>query len=134
MEAARLEHSPARVWTWPVIRPSTQGVVYIALFVLVANMVLLPLALAVTPASNGGPRARPAEFSFDYFRQAWTSTTTWTVLANTAIFALGSTVLAMTMGVFFASTVERTDMMLKNFAFPVVTLTIYTPVLVLGIY
>ncbi len=133
MEAARLEHSPARVWTWPVIRPSSQGVVYIALFVLVANMVLLPLALVVITAFNLGPTARPAEFSFDYFRQAWTSATTWTVLANTAIFALGSTVLAMTIGVFFAFMVERTDMPLKNFAFAVVPLTIAMPGLLYGI-
>ena len=133
MEAARLEHSPARVWTWPVIRPSAQGVIYVVLFVLVANMVLMPLALVVTTAFNLGPTARPAEFSFDYFRQAWTSATTWTVLANTAIFALGSTVLAMTIGVFFAFMVERTDMPLKNFAFAVVPLTIAMPGLLYGI-
>src|SRR5216683_3197460 len=124
MEAARLERTPAHVWTWPTIRPSTQGVIYIVLFVLVANMVLMPLALVVTTAFNLGPTARPAELSFDYFRQAWTSATTWTVLANTAIFALGSTLLAMTIGVFFAFMVERTDMPLKTFAFAVVPLTI----------
>ncbi len=133
MEAARLERTPAHVWTWPTIRPSTQGVIYIVLFVLVANMVLMPLALVVTTAFNLGPTARPAEFSFDYFRQAWTSATTWTVLANTAIFAAGSTVLAMTIGVFFAFMVERTDMPLKNFAFAVVPLTIAMPGLLYGI-
>jgi iron(III) transport system permease protein len=133
MEAARLERTPARVWTWPVIRPSAQGVVYVVLFVLVANMVLMPLALVVTTAFNLGPTARPAEFSFDYLRQAWTSPTTWTVLVNTAIFALGSSVLAMTIGVFFAFMVERTDMPLKNFAFAVVPLTIAMPGLLYGI-
>ena len=119
MEAARLERTPARAWMWPSVRPSAQGVVYVVLFVLVANMVLMPLALVVTTAFNLGPTARPAELSFDYVRQAWTSATTWTVLANTAIFALGSTLLAMTIGVFFAFMVERTDMPMKNFAYAV---------------
>jgi iron(III) transport system permease protein len=134
MEAARLERTPARPWTWPfVVRLSPQGVVYVVLFVLVANMVLMPLAMVVATAFNLGPTARSADFSFDYFRQAWTSPTTWTVLANTAIFAMGSTLLAMTIGVFFAFMVERTDMPLKNFAFAVVPLTIAMPGLLYGI-
>src|SRR5712692_10039211 len=113
MEAARLERTPAHVWTWPTIRPSTQGVIYIVLFILVANMVLMPLAMVVTTAFNLGPTARPAAFSLDFLRQAWTSPTTWTVLGNTAIFAVGSTLLAMIIGVFFAFMVERTDLPLK---------------------
>src|SRR5258707_1760694 len=133
MEAARLERTPARAWTWPTIRPSTQGVIYLLLSVLVPNGFWRRRPLVVTTAFNLGPTARPAEFSFDYFRQAWTSATTWTVLANTAIFAVGSTVLAMTIGVFFAFMVERTDMPLKNFAFAVVPLTIAMPGLLYGI-
>src|SRR5258708_1152499 len=102
MEAARLAPGRPRAWTCPSLRVTPQGVAYVVLFVLVANMVLAPLAMVITTAFNLGPTARPAEFSVDAFRQAWTSPTTWTVLVNTAIFALGSTLLAMTLGVFFA--------------------------------
>ncbi|MCA1645984.1 MAG: iron ABC transporter permease [Chloroflexi bacterium] len=62
MEAARLERTPTRAWTWPVVR-----------------------------------------------------------------------VLAMTIGVFFAFMVERTDLPLKNFAYAVVPLTIAMPGLLYGI-
>src|SRR5438067_1452810 len=133
MVAARLERTPARAWTWPALRMTPQGVVYVVLFVLVANLVLMPLIMVVTSAVNLGPTARPAEFSLEFFRQAWTAPTTWTVLGNTAIFAVGSTLLAMIIGVFFAFMVERTDLPLKNFAYAVVPLTIAMPGLLYGI-
>src|SRR4030081_847305 len=133
MEAARLERTPIRTWTLPSLRVTPQGVIYVLLFIVIANMVLMPLVMVVTTAFNLGPTARPADLSMDFFRQAWLSPPTWTVLGNTAIFALGSTLLAMTIGVFFAFMVERTDMPLKNFAFAVVPLTIAMPGLLYGI-
>jgi iron(III) transport system permease protein len=135
MEAARLEHhrTPVRAWAWPEIHLSPQVIVYVLLFILIANMVLLPLAMVVATAINFGPTARTADVTLDYFRQAWASPTTWSVLGNTAIFAFGSTLLAMTIGVFFAFMVERTDMPMKNFAYAVVPLTIAMPGLLYGI-
>jgi iron(III) transport system permease protein len=133
MEAARLERTPARPWTWPVIRFSPQGVIYVLLLLLIANMVLAPLAMVVLTALNLGPTTRAPELSLDFFREAWTSPTTWSVMSNTAIFALGSTTLAMTIGVFFAFMVERTDMPLKSFAYAVVPLTIAMPGLLYAI-
>src|SRR5947199_929216 len=136
MEAARLEHhrsTPARAWTWPEIRLSPQAIVFGLLFILIANMVLLPLAMVVATAINFGPTARTPDVTLEYFRQAWASPTTWTVLGNTAIFAFGSTLLAMTIGVFFAFMVERTDMPMKSFAYAVVPLTIAMPGLLYGI-
>src|SRR5712691_12663032 len=119
MEAARLERNPARAWMWPAVRLSPQGIIYVVLAVLIANMVLAPLAMVVLTAFNLGPTTRIPELSLDFFRQAWSSPNTWGVMANTAIFALGSTTLAMTIGVFFAFMVERTDMPMKNFAYAV---------------
>jgi iron(III) transport system permease protein len=133
MEAARLEHRTVRIWRWPAPSLSPQLVVYLLLVVLIANMVLAPLAMVVITALNLGPTARTPGLSLDFFEQAWTSPTTWSILANTAIFALGSTLLAMVIGVFFAFTVERTDMPMKNFAYAVVPLTIAMPGLLYGI-
>ena len=89
--------------------------------------------MVVLTALNLGPTARTPDLSLDFFRQAWTSPTTWSVMANTAIFALGSTTLAMIIGVFFAFMVERTDMPMKNFAYAVVPLTIAMPGLLYAI-
>jgi iron(III) transport system permease protein len=133
MEAVRLERAHARHWTWPGFRWSPQTIVYVALLVLVANLVLAPLAMVVLSALNLGPTARDPGATLDYFRQAWTSPTTWEVMGNTAIFALGSTCLAMLIGVFFAFMVERTDMPMKGFAYAVVPLTIAMPGLLYGI-
>src|SRR5262245_933288 len=133
MEAARLERTPARAWTLPTLKLSPQAIVYGLLLLLIANMVLLPLAMVIAEAFNIGPTARPAEFSLDYFRQAWTSSTTWNVLGNTIVFAVCSTTLSLCIGVFFAFMVERTDMPMKNFAYAVVPVTIAMPGLLYGI-
>ncbi|HEV7662178.1 MAG TPA: iron ABC transporter permease [Chloroflexota bacterium] len=133
MEAARLEHSRVRGWSIPPLRLSPQRLVFLLLLLLIANMVLAPLLMVVMTALNIGPTARAADATLDYFRQAWSSPTTWAVLANTLIFSIGSTLLAMTIGVFFAFMVERTDMPLKNFAYAVVPLTIAMPGLLYGI-
>jgi iron(III) transport system permease protein len=133
MEAARLERSPARAWTWPAIRLSPQAIVFWLLLFFIANLVLLPLGMVVATALNIGPTARAPEITLDFFRQAWTSTTTWTVFSNTIIFAVGSTILSLLIGVFFAFMVERTDMPMKNFAYAVVPLTIAMPGLLYGI-
>jgi iron(III) transport system permease protein len=133
MEAVRLERTPARQWTWPSIRWSPQTIVYIALFILVANLVIAPLVMVVLTALNLGPTARDPGITLDFFRQAWTSPSTWAVMGNTIVFALGSTCLAMLIGVFFAFMVERTDMPMKSFAYAVVPLTIAIPGLLYGI-
>src|ERR1044071_1921249 len=120
--------------SWPTIRLSPQLVVYVLLFVLIGNLVLAPLAMVITTALNVGPTAHaPSIATLGYFVQAWTSPTTWSVLGNTAIFALGSTLLAMVIGVFFAFMVERTDMPMKSFASAVVPLTIAMPGLLYSI-
>ena len=135
MEAARLERTPAptRTWTLPSIRLSPQAIVFGLLLLLVANLVLLPLAMVVATALNIGPTTQVPNLTLDYFRQAWASSTTWSVLGNTIIFAVGSTFLSMIIGVFFAFMVERTDMPMKNFAYAVVPLTIAMPGLLYGI-
>jgi iron(III) transport system permease protein len=136
MDALRLRHSPARPWypAWPRLRGlGLQGVVFGVLLLLLANLVLAPLALVVLSSLNLGPTAREAGLTFAYFAQAWTSPSTWGVLGNTLAFALGSTALAMVIGLFFAFMVERTDMPLKGFASTVVPLTIAMPGLLYGI-
>jgi iron(III) transport system permease protein len=136
MEAVRLPRTPARAWS-PGLprfgRLSLQAIVFGLLVLLVANLVLAPLALVVLSALNLGPTTREASLTLAYFVQAWTSPSTWGVLANTLVFALGSTGLSMVIGLFFAFMVERTDMPMKGFASTVVPLTVAIPGLLYGI-
>jgi iron(III) transport system permease protein len=133
MQVARLERISARGWALPRPRLSTQALIYLLLLVLIANLVVVPLAMVVATALNVGPTTLHPAPSLDALRQAWSSPTTWTVLLNTGVFALGSTCLAMLIGVFFAFMVERTDMPMKTFAYAVVPLTIAMPGLLYGI-
>src|SRR5215831_3477903 len=133
MEAVRLERAPARAWPWPLPRLTTRGVVYVALVLLIANLVLAPLVMVVLSALNVGPTANGAGLSLQPFIAAWTSPSTWTVMGNTAVFALGSTTLSLCIGVFFAFMVERTDMPMKSFAYAIVPLTIAMPGLLYSI-
>ena len=135
MDTLRLEtRVPGRAWNWRFpLRLTPQAIVFGILFVVIANLVLVPLALVIATALNIGPTARPAQLSLDYVMKAWTSSTTWAVIGNTLIFAFFSTMLSMIIGVFFAFMVERTDMPLKSFAYAVVPLTIAIPGLLYGI-
>jgi iron(III) transport system permease protein len=133
MEAVRLERAPARAWPWPLPRFTTRGVVYVLLVLLLANLVLAPLAMVVLSALNLGPTANGAGLSLQPFIQAWSSPTTWAVMGNTAVFAIGSTTLSLCIGVFFAFMVERTDMPMKSFAYAIVPLTIAMPGLLYSI-
>ena len=135
MEAYRLARAPLRLRTWSfrTRRFSARGVVYVLLLLLIGNLVLAPLAMVLLSAINLGPTARATSATLDFFVQAWTSPSTWTVMSNTAIFALGSTCLALAIGVFFAFMVERTDMPMKSFAYAIVPLTIAMPGLLYSI-
>jgi len=133
MEAVGLERAPSRAWPWRLPHLTTRGVVYVALFVLIANLVLAPLVMVVLSAVNVGPTANGAGLSLQPFIAAWTSPTTWNVMGNTAIFAVGSTTLSLCIGVFFAFMVERTDMPMKSFAYAIVPLTIAMPGLLYSI-
>ena len=101
---------------------------------LVANLVIVPLAMVVLTALNLGPTARDPAHHPRLFPpgvdQPHHLGASWAI---PLIFALGSTCLAMVIGVFFAFMVERTDMPMKSFAYAVVPLTIAIPGLLYGI-
>jgi len=107
---------------------SGQTLVYVLLFVILANVVLLPLALVVMTSLNVGPMATTAEgATLRYFVEQWNSANMPELLANTVIFALGSSVIAVAIGVFFAFLSERTDMPFRTFVRIVIPLTIALP-------
>ena len=63
MDAVRVETCPARALPrlWPIPLPgrwTPQGIVFVVLFLIIADLVLLPLALVVATALGVGPNAR----------------------------------------------------------------------------
>jgi iron(III) transport system permease protein len=113
---------------------SSRRIAYIALVLVVANLVLVPLAMVFLTSVNLGPITGETKgFTLENYVRAWTSPVTWSVLGNTIIFATSTTVIAMSIGVFFAFMVERTDMPLKNFTYAVIPLTVAMPGLLYGI-
>src|SRR5437016_5987145 len=90
---------------------SAPSLVYILLFLLLANVVLLPLTLVVLTAFNVGPmRTTAAGATLKYFIDQWQSQSLGETVSNTLIFATGSSAIAVSVGVFFAFLSERTDM------------------------
>lgn len=107
---------------------SAQTVVYILLFVVLANVVLLPLALVVLTSLNVGPMNTTAEgLTVRYFVDQWRSANMGELLWNTIVFALGSSLIAVAIGVFFAFLSERTDMPLRSVVRVVIPLTVALP-------
>jgi iron(III) transport system permease protein len=99
-----------------------------------AGLVLAPLVMLVLTSVNVGPIREPDHgVSLLNFAAAWISSTTGVTLANTLIFALGSTAVAVMLGVFFAFVVERTDMPCKTFAYVAITATLAMPGVLYGI-
>jgi iron(III) transport system permease protein len=136
MSAVDIGRSRPRTWSLRLPgRFSAQSIVYVLLVLLVANLVLVPLGMVIATSMNVGPITTPGEvgFTLTNYVRAWTSPTTHGVIWNTLVFAFISTAIAVTVGVFFAFMVERTDMPLKNFAYAVVPLTIAMPGLLYGI-
>ena len=123
-----------RPLTLSLPRVTSEGVIYVAVFLVVANLVLIPLALVLLEAFNLGPiHSVAGGATLNNFVIAWSSPVTHAVLWNTVVFAVCSTILTTTIGVFFAFMIERTDMPMKNFAYAIVPLTIAMPGLLYGI-
>src|SRR5215211_7224088 len=76
----------------PLPHISSEGVIYGAVFLIVANLVLVPLALVLLEAFNLGPiHGTAAGATLDNFITAWSSPVTHAVLLNTLVFGVSST-------------------------------------------
>jgi iron(III) transport system permease protein len=109
------------------------SLVYLVLFFLVANLVILPIAMLLLSSVNLGPITKAGGATLAFFVQGWTSPTTYLTIVNTLIFGFGSVLLAVLIGGFFAFMVERTDMPFKSFVYISIALTIAMPAMLYGI-
>jgi iron(III) transport system permease protein len=110
---------------WPI---SGRTLCYLSVFTLTITLVLAPLVMLFLTALNLGPIAEPDRgLSLQNYLAAWSSPTTYTTLANTVLFALGATAVAVVVGASLAFLVERTDMPLKTVAYVAITSTLAMP-------
>jgi iron(III) transport system permease protein len=107
---------------------SGQTLCYLAVFAVTIGLVLAPMVMLLLTTLNLGPIAQPdLGISLLNYVTAWSSPTTYTTLANTVVFALGATAVAVLFGASFAFLVERTDMPLKTLAYVAITSTLAMP-------
>src|SRR6185437_15245657 len=84
-------------------RVSPRRLCYGVVFGCVAFLTLCPLLMLLLTSVNLGPVVRDgAVVSLANYVTAWSSSATYTALANTLLFAAGSTAVAVILGVLFA--------------------------------
>jgi iron(III) transport system permease protein len=109
-------------------RLSWGSAVALALLLLVAYQTVVPLAmLAWFSFSSAGPTEGAGTFTLQHYAEAYLTPSTYQLLGNTLIFAGGSTILGVTLGVLMAWVVERTNVPLRNFGYVIVPLTAAIP-------
>ena len=105
----------------------------LAIGALLVWLVVVPLALILL--SSVRPTGFPTGegFTLDHYARTYTDATFWELALNTGIFALGSTMLALMIGVTLAWLSERTDMPFKGVVRTMVILPMATPPILLAI-
>ena len=105
----------------------------LAIGALLVWLVVVPLALILLSSVRPDGFPSGEGLTFRHYARTYTDATFWGLALNTAIFALGSTVLALTIGVALAWLSERTDMPMKGVVRTMVILPMATPPVLLAI-
>ena len=91
-------------------------------------LVIVPLAILLFYSLwSVGPADSDGSFTLENYRKTFLSSTTYSLLFNTAVFGIGSVALGLVFGVSLAWIVERTNAPLRNFAFVVAIITAGIP-------
>ncbi len=98
-------------------RFTIQRVLFIGASLLVAYLVIPPVFFMVRSSFYVSQGFGPAIFSFQNYGDLFSAPETLTMLANSLRFALGSSLIALTLGTLVAWIVERTNTPFKNIAY-----------------
>jgi iron(III) transport system permease protein len=105
-----------------------RNIVGIGIGLLLLTFIAAPLAFLVRMAFSEGPRpSDPGGFSVQNFRAIANSPATSTAIWNTAIFAIGVTVLSVAVAAACAWLVERTDFPYRNLAWVIMLAPLALP-------
>lgn len=98
-----------------------------ALCAAAAFLFAYPVLMLVTGAFRNSDPSRPAEWSFEGFKLAYTDPVTYDTLRNSVILAVNVTLIATTLGVVFAFLVTRTTAPLRRVVTPMMVFVIALP-------
>lgn len=107
---------------------SLQQVFLAAVLLLVALLTLLPLILLLIGAVTvGRPSDSDFAFTLDNLVRAYTNTAVWGAAANTLVYSVGVSAVAVVLGTFLAWAVERTNMPFRNLVFVLTVVRLVFP-------
>ncbi len=95
--------------------------------------VLGPMGMLIFSSFRTVSPGEPGPFTLVNYINAYFSAETYELLGNTALFALVSLSVGISLGVFFAWLVERTNTPLRNIGYALIPLTVATPSMLYGI-
>jgi iron(III) transport system permease protein len=111
-----------------------ENLIMLAVGLLVAYITVVPLAVMIWfSIRTNGPAEVGGTFTLNNYIEAYLNPTTYLLLGNTFLFAGGSTILGMVLGVGFAWIVERTNVPGRTLAYVMVPLSAATPGVLFGI-
>ena len=112
--------------------PSPWGLVVGAIAVLVAAGVTVPLLLTLLMSVKQGLLTQPGVLSLEAYQTVWSRPTSWDALANTVLFAAGTTLVALGFGVPLALIAERSDLRGRHLFLPLMTVKLVMPVYIVA--
>ena len=96
-------------------------------------LILAPLVLLLLFSFRHGNPWQPGSLTLQNYVDAYANPQTYTMLWNTAVLALASTFISLSIAVFFAFLTERTDMPLRNVAWGLMLVPMAVPGLLFGV-
>ena len=96
-------------------------------------LILAPLLLLLIFSFRQGSPWQPGSLTVENYIDAYANPQTYRMLWNTAVLALASTLISLSIAVFFAFLTERTDMPLRNVAWGLMLIPMAVPGLLFGV-
>lgn len=128
-EIAASARRGARLFALPL---SPWGLIVGAIAVLVAAGVTVPLLLTLLMSVKQGLLTQPGALSLEAYQSAWSQPTSRGALANTVLFAAGTTLVALGFGVPLALIAERSDLRFRHLFLPLMTVKLVMPVYIVA--
>lgn len=127
--------SNARSRTIPVIMPEglARRIIVVVLAALLGFLTLAPLATVLVGSFRPDGLPFGPGWTLDNYVQVWGARYTWQLLANTLLFACGSSALAIAVALALSWLVERTDLPGRSLFYAAILMPMATPPLLLAI-
>ena len=122
MRAERQTHPLIGTFRW-----DSRTLVIGPVLVVTIYLVVIPLVFLLWTSFRSGQIGMPAELTFANYVRAYANPGTYELMYNTLVFALGSSAIALLLGIIFAWLVERTNLPGKNLLYPLFLVPIAIP-------